>query len=105
MFASCMLAGPNFDPSLTPFQGLTGCGAFHRNSPTGGAANGIPLYDVTPLAVTPDTRPPVTATSPVSLRADDATSKAAAVKTTTLESVFMRAPLVNERSLSRRELS
>src|SRR5882724_11301614 len=25
-------------------QGFTGCGARHRNSPTGGAANGMPLY-------------------------------------------------------------
>src|ERR1700731_1654181 len=38
-----MHRAPNSVALLTPFQGLTGCGSFQRNSPTGGAANGMPL--------------------------------------------------------------
>ena len=34
---------PNVRHSFTPFQGCTGCGAFHLKIPMGGAANGIPL--------------------------------------------------------------
>jgi hypothetical protein len=35
--------GPNCTQALTPSHGTTGCGAFHRNDPTGGAAKGTPL--------------------------------------------------------------
>src|SRR5688572_11313893 len=45
---------------LTPLQGITGCGACQRRSPTGGAANGIPLKAATPLSIAPRTVPPVT---------------------------------------------
>jgi len=45
---------------LTPLQGMTGCGACQRRSPTGGAANGRPLKAATPLSTTPRTLPPVT---------------------------------------------
>ncbi len=38
-----MHRAPNSVAFLTPFQRATGCGSFHRNSPTGGAANGMPL--------------------------------------------------------------
>jgi addiction module HigA family antidote len=31
----------------------TGCGGRHRRSPTGGAANGMPLKEATPSATTP----------------------------------------------------
>ena len=34
-----MQAGPNVFATLTPVQGMGGCGAFHRRSPPGGAAN------------------------------------------------------------------
>jgi hypothetical protein len=37
----------------TPFQGSTGCGAFHRNSSTGGAAKGIPLKTAMPFSTVP----------------------------------------------------
>jgi hypothetical protein len=40
-----------------PFQGVTGCGGRQRNSPTGGAAKGIPLKLETPSPVTPRTIP------------------------------------------------
>src|SRR5688572_23821638 len=45
---------------LTPLQGMTGRGACQRRSPTGGAANGIPLKAATPLSTVPRTVPPVT---------------------------------------------
>jgi len=35
--------GPNSRHCLIPFHGRGGCGAFQRRSPTGAAANGIPL--------------------------------------------------------------
>ena len=41
--ARCMQRGPNLSAGRTPGQLWTGCGAFQRRSPTGGAANGIPL--------------------------------------------------------------
>src|SRR5581483_441599 len=45
----CAHIGPNFVVSRTPGQGVTGCGSRHRRSPTGGAANGIPLNTAPPL--------------------------------------------------------
>jgi len=47
-----------------PCHATTGCGAFHRNTPTGGAAKGIPLKPRTsPLPLTtPETYPPSTYT-------------------------------------------
>src|SRR5688572_9946232 len=45
---------------LTPLQGMTGCGACQRRSPTGGAAKGIPLKAATPLSAMPRTVPHVT---------------------------------------------
>ena len=36
-----------------PVHGAAGWGGRHRSSPTGGAANGMPLNDSTPSAVTP----------------------------------------------------
>jgi hypothetical protein len=52
--------------ALTPSQGWTGWGAFQRRSPTGGAANGIPLKMlIRPLeSVLPEIRPPSTAIEP-----------------------------------------
>src|SRR5258708_6538224 len=38
----CMQLALNSTAWRTPSQFLTGCGAFQRNSPTGGAVNGIP---------------------------------------------------------------
>src|SRR5205823_2571640 len=40
---SCMARGPNWSALRIPDQFVTGCGGFHRSSPTGGAAKGIPL--------------------------------------------------------------
>ena len=31
-------SGPKREPSCTPLHGVTGCGGFQRNGPTGGAA-------------------------------------------------------------------
>ena len=47
---NCMHRGPNADVARTPVQFATGCGGFQRNSPVGGAANGMPLYMRTPVA-------------------------------------------------------
>jgi hypothetical protein len=38
----CMQAGANEVAFLIPFHGAAGCGSRQRNSPNGGAANGIP---------------------------------------------------------------
>src|SRR6187431_2278181 len=40
----CTGLGPNVFVFNTSFQLSTGCGAFHRRSPTGGFAKGIPRY-------------------------------------------------------------
>ena len=45
---------------FTPVHGITGCGAFHRSSPTGGAANGMPLKMERSPSTAPSTSPPVT---------------------------------------------
>ena len=37
------MLGPNFVAASVPVHGRTGPGSFHRRSPAGGAANGIPL--------------------------------------------------------------
>ncbi len=64
MGLDCMGLAPNSSHFLTPVQGLTGCGFFHRKSPTGGAANGMPLYAMTSLysLLIPDTSPDCVAT-------------------------------------------
>jgi len=40
----CIGLALNAVQTLTSFHGATGCGAFQRNAPMGGAANGMPLY-------------------------------------------------------------
>ena len=55
--ARCMQRGPNCVAWRTPVQFLTGCGGFQRRSPTGGAANGMPLNARTPLSSAPSTTP------------------------------------------------
>src|SRR5215467_13899109 len=56
---ACTQRGPNSVALRTPLHGFTGCGAFHRNGPTGGAANGIPRKTRTPgdAAAAPSTTP------------------------------------------------
>src|SRR6266545_2840661 len=51
-------------PLRTPVQGGTGCGAFHRSAPTGGAAKGTPLKRRTERSVptVPSRIPPSTLT-------------------------------------------
>ncbi len=51
--------GPNASHFLIPAQCFAGWGAFHRRLPTGGAAKGIPLNEVTlpALFFTPETVP------------------------------------------------
>jgi hypothetical protein len=41
----------------TPVQFFTGCGAFQRKSPTGGAAKGIPLNMLISPLLYPETSP------------------------------------------------
>src|SRR5262249_33649896 len=41
----------------TPLHEAAGCGGFHRRSPTGGAAYGMPLKTITPSFDVPATRP------------------------------------------------
>src|SRR3954470_14509761 len=54
----CIQAGPNDAAGRTPSQALTGCGAFQRSSPTGGAAKGIPRKTWVPeLVMLPSTTP------------------------------------------------
>src|SRR5213594_3438524 len=52
-----MHAAENVSAARTPLQGATDCGAFQRRSPTGGAANGMPLNTRTPFALTPEIWP------------------------------------------------
>src|SRR3954470_11723910 len=59
-FGGCMQAFANASAFLTPDHGFTGAGAFHRKSPVGGAANGMPLKMEMPSCPTPLTAPPVT---------------------------------------------
>src|SRR5580692_2652196 len=52
-----MPAGANAFALRVPVQGVTRTGGRHRNSPTGGAANGTPLYTLKPPSRTPDIAP------------------------------------------------
>src|SRR5438105_1447539 len=47
----------NASAFLTPFHAGGGCGAFQRSSPTGGAANGMPLKTRTPSTAVPAIAP------------------------------------------------
>ena len=54
----CTQTLPNASARRTPSHRGGACGGFQRSSPTGGAANGIPLNARTPDGrVTPETRP------------------------------------------------
>src|SRR5690606_20370978 len=55
----CTQTSPNLVASRTPCHDLGSCGCFQRRSPTGAAANGMPLNTVTPgsLPGSPWTRP------------------------------------------------
>src|SRR5580704_9318461 len=57
---------PNSPALRTPCHGTTGLGARQRRSPTGGAANGMPLKAVMEASLpgTPCTCPPETFTGP-----------------------------------------
>src|SRR5262245_32073215 len=89
--ASCMQLRANEEACLTPVHGLTGCGAFQRSAPTGGAANGMPLNDEIPFVTTPATRPPVTSASRISALAGEAIHARAAAHAMT-EKSFIRSP-------------
>jgi hypothetical protein len=62
MLASCMHPQAYVSALFTPVHALADCGAFQRRSPTGGAANGIPLYEKIPPCSTPLIVPSVTLT-------------------------------------------
>src|SRR5947207_12182143 len=85
-----MHAGPYFEASLTPVHTLTGCGAFHRSVPSGGAANGMPLKMRTPSADVPLICPPSTL---IVSDAADVKSDAAPTKAVTEINRFMPASL------------
>ena len=61
---SCMARGPNRSAGRTPAHGAAGCGGRQRRSPTGGAANGMPLKLRTPEpgSMVPSRMPPDTVT-------------------------------------------
>src|SRR6516164_7172184 len=61
-----MQTAPNLSAARTPSQLAAGCAGFHLSTPTGGAANGMPLNVVTPVTAegTPDTRPLAVRTGP-----------------------------------------
>src|SRR5258706_6602730 len=88
---SCMQLAPKVDACFTPVHGGSGCGAFQRSGPTGGAANGIPLNKTMPFATAPATRPPVTSASRTSARAPAATRSAAA-HPITIDIFFIQSP-------------
>jgi hypothetical protein len=52
-----MQFAPNSTAGRTPVHFTGGWGGRHLNSPTGGAANGMPLNDATPSAIKPCTSP------------------------------------------------
>src|ERR1017187_5542407 len=54
---TCIQAGANASALRVPVQCATCTGGRQRKSPTGGAANGPPLYTPNPLARTPDISP------------------------------------------------
>ncbi len=60
----CMQTSPQWSALSTPVQCATGCGAFQRSGPTGGAPKGMPRNSVTPGAEPgmPETRPSVVCT-------------------------------------------
>src|ERR1700676_5473019 len=60
----CMHRDPKASALRIPSHLATGCGARHRNDPTGGAANGSPLKTRTSALIpdVPDTRPASTRT-------------------------------------------
>src|SRR3982751_3926693 len=62
-----MQLGPNSAAWRTPVHATGGSGAFHRLSPTGGAANGMPLNAVRPgfRPAAPETVPPSPLTGPI----------------------------------------
>src|SRR6185437_11244760 len=61
-WGGCMQAFAKASALRTPDQDLTGAGALPRRSPTGGAANGMPLKIEMPWSAVPLMAPPVTLT-------------------------------------------
>src|SRR5579863_3429934 len=74
-----MQRGPNPVAWRTPVQFLTGCGGCHRKSPTGGAANGMPLN-----SRTPDGCGPVPSNTPLAVVTRSAPHNAVAVNTVSI---------------------
>src|SRR5215510_9521875 len=96
---SCTHFGPNVSTFLTPAHATTGCGGFHRRSPTGGAANGMPLNTHAPSTSVPAICPPSTFTisAPANRRCEPATVRAAASETITTRGIeTLRSPAAAE---------
>ena len=71
---ACIGLALNVSHCLTLFHGWTGCGAFHLNSPTGGAANGMPLKMFMSPFVIPETKPASVFTTGAVVCVNDATA-------------------------------
>ena len=92
----CTQTGPNASALRTPSQCATGCGAFQRSGPTGGAPNGMPRNTRTPSGEFA-----AGAISPASVRtgsvvAAGSTTAVTSVKPTQIDaSVFPKPPTSN----------
>src|ERR1019366_5043421 len=73
----CAQSAPYSAAGRTPVHTLAGAGARHRKSPTGAAANGIPLNPTTPSRATPFSRPVSIFTSSEAATAVETTMPAA----------------------------
>ena len=87
---ACMQRAPNSVAFRTPSHDVGGCGGFHRRSPTGGAANGMPLKTRTldEATVVPSTAPAFVFTG--------SAVATAAVRRITTPDTDRRKPKVNE---------
>src|ERR1019366_6309819 len=72
----CAQSAPYSAAGRTPVHAFTGAGARHRKSPTGAAANGIPLNPTTPSRATPFSRPVSIFTSSEAAKAVETTMPA-----------------------------
>src|SRR4051812_35485390 len=78
---SCAQSLPYARAGFAPVHGLTGCGGRQRSSPTGGAAYGMPLNELTPASTAPSSIPLATLTCSVPARIGSVAETAAAIVT------------------------
>jgi len=75
---------------LMPLQLATVCGGFQRSGPMGGAANGMPLNEDTPLSEVPSITPPVTDARRISALAGDAAASSVATGSKNMRRFIVR---------------